>query len=215
MTLGLCAKRYVGAGRTTRIPVPLTLLDDCLVRAIVLFLAAPLVDISIFQPGAASDGLAAASGCCFQRSALLCSAALLLSSQSCSSLPAGIARVLLEASSGRGAGTRQLYACGLASARKTLAPRGESFVVALLREHTLLRTSRNELRPETVYILGSYAHARVTAGLLVILRRNAPSGVDRVARCAPRTTPPCQRRSDSGTPSPRQRRSDSRTPSPR
>ena len=146
-------------------------------------------------------------------SPLLC--CLLLSSQSCSSLPAGIARVLLEASSGRGAGTRQLYACGLASARKTLAPRGESFVVALLREHTLLRTSRNELRPETVYILGSYAHARVTAGLLVILRRNAPSGVDRVARCAPRTTPPCQRRSDSGTPSPRQRRSDSRTPSPR
>ena len=70
MTLGLCAKRYVGAGRTTRIPVPLTLLDDCLVRAIVLFLAAPLVDISINQPGAASDGRAAASG--FVPSALLC-----------------------------------------------------------------------------------------------------------------------------------------------
>ena len=96
---------------TMRIRVPLTLLDDCLVRAIVLFLAAPLVDISINQPGAASDGRAAASGCCFQRSALLCSAALLLSSQSCSSLPVGIARVLLEASSGRSAGrnrSRQL-----------------------------------------------------------------------------------------------------------
>ena len=78
MTLGLCAKRYVGAGRTTRIPVPLTLLDDCLVRAIVLFLAAPLVDISINQPGAASDGRAAASG--FVSSALLSST--LLNSQS-------------------------------------------------------------------------------------------------------------------------------------
>ena len=218
MTLGLCAKRYVGAAvpRTTRIPVPLTLLDACLVRAIVLFLAAPLVDSSIFQPGAASDGRAAASGAVLS-ALLLSSAAALLSTRraACSSLPAGIARILLEASSGRGTGSRQLYACGLDSARKTLAPRGESFVVALLREHTLLRTSRNELRPETVYILGSYAHARVTAGLLVILRRNAPSGVDRVARCAPGTTPPCQRRSDSGTPSPRQRRSDSRTPSPR
>ena len=73
--------------------------------------------------------------------------------------------------------------------------------MALLREHTLLRTARNELRPETVYILGSYAHARVTAGLLVILRRNAPSGVDRVARCAPRTTQRRHRRSDSRTPS--------------
>ena len=199
-----------------RILVPLTLLDACLVRAIVLFLAAPLVNISMFQPGAASDGQAAASeflpALC---SPLLCPCSVAAEMLQSSSLPAGIARVLLEASSGRGAGTRQLYACGLASARKTLAPRGESFVVALLREHTLLRTSRNELRPETVYILGSYAHARVTAGLLVILRRNAPSGVDRVARCAPRTTPPCQRRSDSGTPSPRQRRSDSRTPSPR
>ena len=71
MTLGLLAKRYVGAGRTTRIPVPLTLLDDCLVRAIVLFLAAPLVAISINQPGAASDGRAAASG--FVSSALLSS----------------------------------------------------------------------------------------------------------------------------------------------
>ena len=59
-----------------RILVPLTLLDACLVRAIVLFLAAPLVDISIFQPGAASDGRAAASGCCFQRSALLFRSAL-------------------------------------------------------------------------------------------------------------------------------------------
>ena len=57
MTLGLFA-----SGRTTRILVPLTLLDACLVRAIVLFLAAPLVDISIFQPGAASDVRAAASG---------------------------------------------------------------------------------------------------------------------------------------------------------
>ena len=55
-----------------RILVPLTLLDACLVRAIVLFLAAPLVDISIFQPGAASD---AANG--FVPSALLSSAALL------------------------------------------------------------------------------------------------------------------------------------------
>ena len=64
-----------------RILVPLTLLDACLVRAIVLFLAAPLVDISIFQPGAASDGRAAASG--FPPSALLlCSAAALLNSQS-------------------------------------------------------------------------------------------------------------------------------------
>ena len=61
---------------TMRIRVPLTLLDDCLVRAIVLFLAAPLVDISINQPGAASDGRAAASGfvpalCLLCRSALL------------------------------------------------------------------------------------------------------------------------------------------------
>ena len=107
MTLGLCAKRYVGAAvpRTTRIPVPLTLLDACLVRAIVLFLAAPLVDISIFQPGAASDGRAAASGF-FQCSPLLCSASALLlqrDAADCSSLPAGIARVLLEASSGRSA----------------------------------------------------------------------------------------------------------------
>ena len=79
MTLGLCAKRYVGAGRTTRIPVPRTLLDACLVRAIVLFLAAPLVDISINQPGAASDGRAAASGLVSICSPLLCA---LLNSQS-------------------------------------------------------------------------------------------------------------------------------------
>ena len=106
MTLGLFAKDL---GRTTRIPVPLTLLDDCLVRAIVLFLAAPLVDISINQPGAASDGRAAASGFvpCAQ---LLCSAAALLNSQSCSSLSAGIARVLLEASSGRSAGRNPVRA---------------------------------------------------------------------------------------------------------
>ena len=58
-----------------RILVPLTLLDACLVRAIVLFLAAPLIDISIFQPGAAPDGRATASG--FVPSALLSSAALL------------------------------------------------------------------------------------------------------------------------------------------
>ena len=50
------------SGWTMRILVPLTLLDDCLVRAIALFLAAPLVDISINQPGAAFDGRAAASG---------------------------------------------------------------------------------------------------------------------------------------------------------
>ena len=64
-----------------RILVPLTLLDACLVRAIVLFLAAPLVDISINQPGAASDGRAAASGFV----PALCSSALLnlLNSQSC------------------------------------------------------------------------------------------------------------------------------------
>ena len=67
MTLGL-----VASGRTTRILVPLTLLDACLVRAIVLFLAAPLVDISINNPLAASDGRAAASG--FFPSALLSSA---------------------------------------------------------------------------------------------------------------------------------------------
>ena len=46
-----------------RIPVPLTLLDDCLVRAIVLVvLAAPLCSSSIFQPGAASDGRATTTG---------------------------------------------------------------------------------------------------------------------------------------------------------
>ena len=69
-----------------RILVPLTLLDACLVRAIVLFLAAPLIDISIFQPGAASDGRAAASGfvpalCSLCRSALLL-LLLLMGSQS-------------------------------------------------------------------------------------------------------------------------------------
>ena len=97
MTLGLCAKRYVGAAvpRTTRIPVPLTLLDACLVRAIVLFLAAPLVNISMFQPGAASDGQAAASEflpalcspllCYMLGSALPCSA-LLCSALLCSAL---------------------------------------------------------------------------------------------------------------------------------
>ena len=101
MTLGLFAP-----GRTTRIPVPRTLLDDCLVRAIALFLAAPLVDVSMNQPGAASDGRAAASG--LVSSALLLSAALSTRLLACSSLPAGIARVLLEASSGRSAGPRQL-----------------------------------------------------------------------------------------------------------
>ena len=82
MTLGLSA--YPGclfSGRTTRIPVPRTLLDACLVRAIVLFLAAPLIDISILQPGAASDGRAAASG--FVPSALLLLLYSLLNSQSC------------------------------------------------------------------------------------------------------------------------------------
>ena len=97
------------SGWTVRILVPLTLLDACLVRAIVLFLAAPLVDISINQPGAASDGRVAVSG--FVSSALL-SSALLLAAQLAELLesPAGIARVLLEASSGRSAGPRQLYA---------------------------------------------------------------------------------------------------------
>ena len=59
MTLGLFAKRYVGAAvpRTTRIPVPLTLLDACLVRAIVLFLGCPsaLCFLKLFGP-ARHDG---------------------------------------------------------------------------------------------------------------------------------------------------------------
>ena len=124
MTLGLFAKDLLG--RTTRIPVPLTLLDACLVRAIALFLAAPLVDISINQPGAASDGRAAASG--FVPSALLGS----LSVQRCSTL------AVLE-SPGRNRtgppGSVFWQECRisstvrvrLASACKTLGPRGESF----------------------------------------------------------------------------------------
>ena len=80
MTLGLSAYPGCLSGRTTRIPVPRTLLDDCLVRAIALFLAAPLVDISINQPGAAFDGRAAASG--LVPSAQFSSALAALNSQS-------------------------------------------------------------------------------------------------------------------------------------
>ena len=77
MTLGLFAKRYVGAAvpRTTRIPVPRTLLDACLVRAIVLFLAASLIDISIFRyfsPGLLPMGVQPPAG--VVSSALLSSA---------------------------------------------------------------------------------------------------------------------------------------------
>ena len=121
--------------------MPLTLLDACLVRAIALFLAAPLVDISINQPGAASDGRAAASG--FVPSALLGS----LSVQRCSTL------AVLE-SPGRnrtgppGSVFWQEYRISstvrLASASKTLGPRGES-LSAFLREYALAADGAAEL----------------------------------------------------------------------
>ena len=136
MTLGLCAKfKRLSAGRTTRIPVPLTLLDDCLVRAIVLFLGCPsgrYFDIS-------------ARGC-FRWA---CSRQRVRSQRSArlSSLSRALLAELLE-SPGRNRtgppGSVFWQECRisltvrvrLASASKTLGPRGES-LSAFLREYAL------------------------------------------------------------------------------
>ena len=145
MTLGLSAYPGCLSGRTTRIPVPLTLLDACLVRAIVLFLAAPLVDISINNPWLLPMGVQPPAVLSQRCSPLLCLWSV--AAERCcraARVPAGIVRVLLEASFGRSAGSRQLYAW-LASASKILALEGSRFVVVFPCDYALAADLRVEI----------------------------------------------------------------------
>ena len=101
-----------------------------------------------FSPGDGSDGRAAASR--HVPSALLrcCSAARAMGQRARESPGSEARGVLLEASSGESSDPVNC-ARGLASASKTLGPRGESFVVAFLREQHAAADGAAKLTAET------------------------------------------------------------------
>ena len=158
------------SGWTMRILVPLTLLDACLVRAIVLFWLPLWPIFRYFSPGLLP------MGCNRQRVrsqllSLLCCCSAQLAERS--------ARVSRQESWSSWkrllAGVPDPVNCTHTklAASKTLALEGSRLLCGSCARHTLLRTTRAELCPETSYIIASYAHARVTAVVRVLFAHNS------------------------------------------